>query len=79
MNLSGRERNLLIALGIVVVLMAVWFVFLRPSTEPIVIDEILPSVTPSVVVSPGAEGTGAGGTVSPSFVIPADARDPFRS
>ena len=80
MNLSGRERKLLIALGVVVLLMAVWFLFLRPSSEPVVLpDDLFASPTPSVVVSPGAEGTGAGGTVSPSFVIPADARDPFRS
>lgn len=78
MNLSGRERKLLIALGVVVLLMAVWFLFLRPSTEPIVIEEILPSVSPTVVISPDAGGGSTGVPASPTFVVPAGARDPFR-
>ncbi|MFM8999042.1 MAG: hypothetical protein ACKOKE_03060 [Actinomycetota bacterium] len=78
MNLSGRERKLLIALGVVVVLLAVWFLFLRPSSEPIVIEEILPSVTPSAVVTPDAPGT-PGAIGSPTFVVPAGARDPFKA
>jgi hypothetical protein len=79
-NLSGRERKLLVALGVVVLVMAVWFLFLRPSDEPIVIEEILPSPSPTVVLSPdaGAGGGSTGGSASPTFVIPTGARDPFK-
>lgn len=80
MNLNARERKLLIALGVVVVLLLVWFVFLRPSSEPVVLDDLFPPASPSAVASPSA---GSGGAVDangvPLFVIPPDARDPFSS
>lgn len=75
MNLSDRERKLLVSLGIVVVLMAVWILFLKPSSEPIILpDDLFPAASPTAVV-PGGTGTATG---SPTFVIPVGARDPFK-
>lgn len=69
MNVSGRERRLLMVLGGVVLLLAVYFLFFRggetvevPDEGPIpVVTQAIPTIGPS-----------------PTFVVPPGARDPFR-
>lgn len=75
MNLSSRERKLLMALAAVVLLMAVYFLFLRGGgSGDVAVPEIFPSSGPTTVV-PGGTGTVTG---SPTFVVPPGARDPFK-
>lgn len=81
MDLSGRERKLLIALAVVVVATVVFLVFLRPDgSEDVAIPDLFPSPTVSMVVG-GSEDGGtpvASPSATPtSFVVPPDARDPF--
>lgn len=81
MQLSGRERKLLIALGVVVLVTVLYLAFLRPGgDDEVTIPDLFPSPTVSTVV--GGNGDGATPVASPSatptaFVVPADARDPF--
>lgn len=83
MELSGRERRLLVILGAVVLLTVGYLVFLRlrPSEGDVTIPDLFPSPTVSAVV----DGDGDVGTPveSPSatptaFIVPAGARDPFK-
>lgn len=72
MNLSGRERRLVIALGVVILAGAVWLLFLRPSgSAEVDLTELFPPASPTAVAPPAAS------TASPTFVIPVGARDPF--
>lgn len=75
MNLSARERRLLVALGVVVVLVAVWLLVVRPSEAPTSIEESFPTVSPSVVVTPPSSD---GGSLDARFVVPVGAHDPFK-
>lgn len=75
MNLSDRERRLLVALAAMVVIMAVYFLVLRGdgAADEVAIPDLFPSPTVSeVVATPQASPTPTG------FVVPPDARDPFR-
>lgn len=70
-NLSGRERRLVVIFAVVLVVMVGFFLFGRGGGDPIVIEDVLPTMGPSpteVVTVP---------TASPTFRIPPDARDPF--
>lgn len=70
-NLSSREKRLIVALGVVVVLLAAYFLFLRGGDE-VLVPDIFPENSPAVVVPPIAQPE-----ASPTFVIPPTARDPF--
>lgn len=72
MNLNPRERRLLMILGGVIVLILAYVLFLRGGGDEVAIPELFPTPSvesPTVAPSP---------TASPSFVIPAGARDPFK-
>lgn len=73
MNLSPRERRLLIVLGVVLVVMVAVFVVGRlggGGSAAEVPDIVFPTESPSVaVVVP---------STSPVFVVPPGARDPFK-
>lgn len=78
MNLNPRERKLLIALGGVVLVMAVYFLFLRgDGGGEVAVPEIFPSSGPTTIVSPDSDGAEPSG--SPTFVVPVGARDPFKA
>lgn len=69
MNLSDRERRLLLILGGVIVVFVAYFLFFRGGdADPVPIDIPVEVVTPA---EPSVQP-------SPVFVIPAGARDPFK-
>lgn len=78
MNLSARERKLLVSLGVVVLVMAVYFLFLRgDGGGEVAVPDLFPSSGPTVVISPS--GDDAPVDASPVFAIPPGARDPFKA
>lgn len=72
-NLSARERRLALVFGAVVLLFAVYFLFLRGGDE-VAVPDVFPD-NPPAVVTPAIVQPEA----SPTFVIPPSARDPFRA
>lgn len=73
MNLSSRERRLLIVLGAVLVVMVVVFVLGRLGGSP---AEEVPDLT---FPGPSVTAPAPLPTVSPTFVVPGGARDPFKA
>ena len=71
MNLSARERRLIVVAVIVGLVIGAYWLFFRGdggSEVPDLFPEVVP--TPEIfVLTP---------TPAPTFAIPADARDPFR-
>ncbi|MFM7719148.1 MAG: hypothetical protein ACKO8G_06655 [Actinomycetota bacterium] len=72
MNLSARERRLILIAAVVVLLIGAYWVFFRGDSGSEVPDLFPDAVpTPEVfVLSP---------TPAPTFTVPPDARDPFSS
>lgn len=71
MNLSGRERRLLIALAVIIVL-GVGFLALRSGADEPLDLGLFPSASPSLS-SPSTPPS------SPTFVVPSGLRDPFQA
>lgn len=74
MNLSARERRLVIVLGAVLSVMVVVFLLgrLGGGSAAEVPDLVLPTASQTAVPMPPPTG-------SPTFVIPVGARDPFKA
>lgn len=72
-NLSARERRLALVFGAVLLLFAVYFLFLRGGDE-VAVPDVFPDNPPVVVTPQGTQPD-----TSPAFVIPPSARDPFRA
>lgn len=72
MNLSARERRLLIVFGALLVITLLVFLLGRLGGEDVAVEVpeiVFPSSSPSAMVVP---------TGSPAFVVPVGARDPFK-
>lgn len=72
MNLSPRERRLILVLGVVMLALVAYFTLLRGGgASEDVLPDLLPTTAPPSAVSPSP--------VPSTFVVPVGARDPFKA